>query len=332
MKINTDNIHDTIQKSRPTIQPNTIKQYGITLNKLKKIFDTDSFDFLSTPQDVMEKISHLHYTSQRNHLNSIIVLLSALNQNQKYDKLLEEYGTMRDELNDKYAEEQKSGIISDKQSKHFTTIEEVYKMINKMGEELRPVKKKTLDKMTFKEKGLLQVYVLFNIYSRMPMRNDVAGMESIQKRTYNKLSEKEKKETNYLVVEKQNLFFVLNKYKTSKKYEELKLPIEDKQLKRLLRYYIKLIGFGILFKSSTGKPLSRNALTQLLIKTSKKYMNKNISTTLLRKIYLSSKYGDMKNELEKDSKVMMHSKEVALNTYVKQQQHSEPEPENKCEK
>ena len=200
MKINTDNIHDTIQKSRPTIQPNTIKQYGITLNKLKKIFDTDSFDFLSTPQDVMEKISHLHYTSQRNHLNSIIVLLSALNQNQKYDKLLEEYGTMRDELNDKYAEEQKSGIISDKQSKHFTTIEEVYKMINKMGEELRPVKKKTLDKMTFKEKGLLQVYVLFNIYSRMPMRNDVAGMEAIQKRTYNKLSEEEKKEKNYLVV------------------------------------------------------------------------------------------------------------------------------------
>ena len=317
MKINTDNIQESIQKSRPTLKTNTIKQYEINLNKLKKIFDTDSYNFLEKPNNVMDKISHLHYTSQRNHLNAIIVLLSALNTNEKYDKLLEEYGKIRDELNDKYSEEQKSGVISEKQSKNFTTIEEVYKMIDKMGEELKPIKKKTKDQMISREKALLQVYTLFNIYSRMPMRNDVAGMEAIQKRTYNKLSEEEKKEKNYLVVEKSNLFFVLNKYKTAKKYEELKLPIEDKQLRKLLRYYIKINGLGVLFKSSTGNPLTRNALTQLLIKTSKKYMGKSISTTLLRKIYLSSKYGDMKKELEKDNKVMGHSTGVALDTYVK---------------
>ena len=46
-------------------------------------------------------------------------------------------------------------------------------------------------------------------------------------------------------------------------------------------------------------------------------MGKSISTTLLRKIYLSSKYGNMKEELEKDNKVMGHSKQVALDTYVK---------------
>ena len=325
MKINTDNIQESIQKSRPTLKTNTVKQYEINLNKLKKIFDTDSYDFLEKPKTVMDKISHLHYTSQRNHLNAIIVLLSALNTNEKYDKLLEEYGKLRDELNDKYSEEQKSGVISEKQSKNFTTIEEVYKMIDTMGEELKPIKKKTKDQMTSREKALLQVYTLFNIYSRMPMRNDVAGMEAIQKRTYNKLSEEEKKEKNYLVIEKNNLFFVLNKYKTAKKYEELKLPIEDKQLKKLLRYYIKINGLGVLFKSSTGNPLSRNALTQLLIKTSKKYMDKSISTTLLRKIYLSSKYGDMKKELEKDNKVMGHSKGVALDTYVKEEAEQQKE-------
>jgi hypothetical protein len=46
-------------------------------------------------------------------------------------------------------------------------------------------------------------------------------------------------------------------------------------------------------------------------------MNKNISTTMLRKIYLSSKYGDMKEELEKDNAIMGHSKEVAMDTYIK---------------
>ena len=49
-------------------------------------------------------------------------------------------------------------------------------------------------------------------------------------------------------------------------------------------------------------------------------MDKSISTTLLRKIYLSSKYGNMKEELEKDNKVMGHSKAVALDTYVKKAQ------------
>ena len=77
---------------------------------------------------------------------------------------------------------------------------------------------------------------------------------------------------------------------------------------------------GILFKTSTGKPLTRIELSKTLIKYSQKYMNKSIYTTLLRKIYLSSKYGNMKKELEKDNKVMGHSKEVALNTYVKEAQ------------
>jgi len=150
------------------------------------------------------------------------------------------------------------------------------------------------------------------------MRNDLAGMIAIKKRDYNKLKEEEKKENNYLVVEKNGLFFVLNKYKTSKKYEELDLPIEDKDLKKLLRYYLRMNGMGVLFKTSTGKPITRIELSKILLKFSEKYMEgKKISTTLLRKIYLSSKYGDMKEELEKDNKVMGHSKEVALNTYVK---------------
>jgi len=74
---------------------------------------------------------------------------------------------------------------------------------------------------------------------------------------------------------------------------------------------------GVLFKTSTDKPLTRIELSKVLLKYSKKYMNKSISTTLLRKIYLSSKYGNMKEELEKDNKVMGHSKQVALDTYVK---------------
>ena len=318
MTIESKNPSEEIQKSRPNLKTNTVKQYVINLNKLKKIYDTDSYDFLKKPEDVMDKISNLHYLSQRNMLNAVIVLLMALNHKEEYDELLQEYGKLRDELNDKYSDEQKSGVISDKQSKNFATTEEVFEMINKMADDLKPLKKKSKDDITKKEMQLLQAYTLFNIYARMPFRNDVAGMMAINQSAYKKLSDEEKKENNYLVVpSKGNIYFVLNKYKTSKKYEELDLPIEDPNLRKILRYYLKMNGMGVLFKTSTGKPLTRIELSKVLLKYSKAYMEKSISSTLLRKIYLSSKYGNMKEELEKDNKVMGHSKQVALDTYVK---------------
>ncbi len=321
MKIDSKNLTDDISSARPNLKTNTVKQYVTNLDKLKRLFDTDNYNFLENVDDVMKKINDKHYLSQRNILNAIIVLLMALNSDNKYDELLEEYGKSRDELNNKYNDEQKSGVISDKQSKNFATTEEIYEMINKMGEDLKPLKKKSKDDMTKKELQLLQAYVLFNIYVRMPMRNDVAGMEAIQKRSYNKLSKEEKKENNYLVVHKNGLFFVLNKYKTSKKYEELDLPIEDKDLKKLLRYYLKINGMGVLFKTSTGKPLTRIELSKTLLKYSEKYLQKKISTTLLRKSYLSGKYSKVKEEMKKDSKILGHDvATTGMKVYVKESQ------------
>lgn len=315
MTIQSNNIMEDIKESRPNLKENTIKQYMTNLKKLKTIFDTDNYDFLDEPDNVMDKISHLHYTSQRNHLNAIIVLLMALNNTEEYDELIETYSKKRDELNDKYSEDQKSGIISDKQSKNFSTTDEIYEMINKMADELKPIKKK--ENLSSKELALLQVFTIFNIYVRIPLRNDISFMESINKRLYNKLNEEDKKSKNYLVLEKNNMYFVLNKYKTSKKYEELKIDI-PKDLKKLLRYFIKVNGMGVLFKSSTGKTLTRNALSQLLIKTSQKYMGKSISTTLLRKAYMSSKYADVKQEMANDSKILGHDvATTGMNVYVK---------------
>tara|TARA_R110000737_G_scaffold224042_5_gene238964 strand:- start:771 stop:1730 length:960 start_codon:yes stop_codon:yes gene_type:complete len=319
MKIDIENPIELIQKKRPTLKENTLKQYNQNLTKLKKVFDSEDFEFLSSPTNVKEKLKNLHFTTIRNYLNAIIVLLSATDDEQ-YNEILKTYGKMRDEYNDTYNKNNSSGIISDKQKNSFVDISEINKMIDTMGNELKigRIKQKKGD-LTNKEKALLQVYILFNIYTRIPLRNDVSEMDAITKSQYNKLSEVDKKAKNFLVVEKNNMFFVLNKYKTSKKYEQLNIDIPP-DLKKLLRFYLRVNGMGVLFKSSTGKPLSRNALSQLLIKTSKKYMSKSISTTMIRKSYLSSKYGKLNSELEKDNQIMGHSKNVALSTYVKESQ------------
>jgi len=315
-------IKDKIMEARPNAKESTVKMYVSNLNKLQKMFDTDTWKFLDDIEKVKDKLSHLHYTSQRNYFNSIIILLMALNSDKKYDKLIEQYNEIRDEGNKKYQDDNATGVISDKQKKNFADLSEVQEMINAMDKEIKDKGLKKKDSLTGKEKMLIQVFILFNIYSRLPMRNDVSGMTITTKRIYNKLSEDQKKENNYLVIEKGKMFFVLNQFKTSAKYKELDIDI-PKDLEKLLRFYIRVNGLSngdTLFTSSTGKPLSRNALSQLFIKTSQKYMGKNISTTMLRKIVLSDKFADVKKEQEEMAEVTGHSVATMNKVYVKQKE------------
>ena len=97
MKINSDKPMDEIQKARPNLKTNTIKQYETHLNKLKKIFNSDNWDFLSDPEKVDEALKEKAYTSRRNSFNAIIVLLMALNHDDKYNELIEKYDKMRNE-------------------------------------------------------------------------------------------------------------------------------------------------------------------------------------------------------------------------------------------
>jgi len=315
-------IKEVIKKARPKAKESTIKMYESNLKKLQKMFDTDNWKFLDNIDEVKDKLSHLHYTSQRNYFNSIIILLMALNSDKKYDKLIDKYNEIRDEGNKKYQDDNATGVISDKQKENFVELSEIKNMISDMEKEIKSKKLKSKPNLTSKEKMLIQVYILFNIYTRLPLRNDVSEMTITTKRDYNKLKEDEKKEHNYLVVEKNKMFFVLNQFKTSSKYKELDIDI-PKDLEKLLRFYIKVNGLtngDVLFTSSTGTTLSRNALSQLFIKTSKKYLGKSISTTMLRKIVLSDKFADVKEEQKEMAEITGHSVATMNNVYVKQKQ------------
>ena len=293
MKINSENIKEKIQEAKPNLKENSIKQYEIHLNKLKKLFDSDNYDFLSNPEDVMEKIKDKHYTSQRNTLNAVIILLLALNSDNKYDELIEKYQKVRDKFNQQYIDSNENGKVSDSQKNNFVELSEIQNMLKKMESEIKSsgLKKKT--NLSGKEKELMMVYTIFSFLVKYPLRLDLAGMKYISKTQYNSLSEQDKKDGNYLVHNKKGTQFletILNEYKTSKKYGEKNIRI-DKDIEKILRMYIKSTGkeFGdVLFVSSTGNSLSRNALSQLLIKTTKKYLNKSISTTMMRKIVVSS--------------------------------------------
>ena len=290
---------ELIMKARPNLKPNTIKMYGFNLNKLKKLFNEDNLSFLSKFEEVQDKIKDLHYTTQRNFYNAIIVYLRAGDKN---EKLIEKYDTIRNTHNETYKTDNESGKISSKQSDNFVEIEELYKMLNEMDQDIKLHKLKKKETLTAKEMTLLQVYTIYNILLKIPLRNDLAGMEAISRTKYNSLSNEDKETDNYMVVDKN-------------KQKDISVP---KELEKIIRMYLKKNGMGVLFKSSTGKPLTRNALSQLLLKTSQKYLKKNISTTIIRKIVLSDLFADTKKQQEKMAEITGHSVATMNNVYVKE--------------
>ena len=306
----TENIKDIISKARPNVKESTLKMYTSNLNKLMKIFETDNLKFLSNVKKVREKLDDKHYTTQRNYFNSIIVYLMSKGVD---DKIINEYNEIRDELNSKYLEDQQSGVISDKQKNNFISLDELNTMISKIKSDLDLPKLKKKSTLTSKEYKLLQVYVILEILVRIPMRNDLSNLIKISKKDYNKLSEQEKSKNNYLVIEKTSLSFVMNDYKTSKKYKEKIIPV-SKELEKIIRMYIRKNG-----DSENLFPLSRNAMSQLLIKTSKHYLDKSISTTMIRKIVASELLGDVKKAEEELSKKMGTDINTIKEVYVKKE-------------
>ena len=69
---------EIIKKERPNLKDISIKQYIKSLNKLKDLFESDNYEFLKEPNEVMEKLSNLHFTTIRNTLNAVIVYLMAV--------------------------------------------------------------------------------------------------------------------------------------------------------------------------------------------------------------------------------------------------------------
>jgi integrase len=116
---------------------------------------------------------------------------------------------------------------------------------------------------------------------------------------------------NYIVIDSKNPEFIFNNYKTNKKYGRQTFKIPDK-LMDIINIYLKYhpekknnkdeINFLV---SSNGKPFkdSVNSITRIL----NSIFEKNIGSSMLRHIYLSSKYNNVSNEQKEDANAMAHS-------------------------
>lgn len=314
---------ELLREARPNVKESTIKQYYFHLEKLKKSlpeeYEKNGWDFLRDIEKIQNAVSQNVYTSQRNTFNSVIVLLLALNHDKRYDEVIKTYTEMRDKYNQQYVKEKTEGKMSEKQESNFATPEEILKMLSEMETIIKTEKIKSKTDISNSDRELLTTFTLFHLLLKCPTRNDMAGMILTTPNEFKKIHDDIRHNTNYLIKRKDGFQIELNEYKTDKTYGRVLIPV-PKEVVKVLRMFIKTTDKrtgDVLFTSSINKPLSRNGISQLLLKTSKKYMDKAVSTTMMRKCVASDKFSEKNKEQEELAKICCHDINTQNLVYVK---------------
>ena len=313
-------IVEEIKKERPSLSEGTIKAYTSNLRKLhEKITgkkDIENLDFLKSPDVVLEKIDKLLTNTQKNYLVAVVVILQT--NKQKYKDLIEIYQkkikNMQEAVNDKYDENEKSS----KQANNWADYQDILKLLKKLKKETKPLLEKDPENLTQKEKDLIQNYLVVYLYSGKAfpiIRNDFADMKIVNE------SDERDDDKNYFVVKKKGLpYFQLNEFKTKKYQGEKIIPIKDLELRKLINKWAKITNTGyLLINVSNNSPMKANGISKYLQKIYLKNLNKKISTSLLRSIFITNKYDKNMSQKEKKNLAenMGHSKNTAEQVYNK---------------
>tara|TARA_R110000737_G_scaffold341029_1_gene364411 strand:+ start:363 stop:1334 length:972 start_codon:yes stop_codon:yes gene_type:complete len=267
------------------LEPYSDKTINKYLADVRKLAPPDYIDMVwaNDSEMVADKLKSYKPTTQRNYYNSLLVCLYASGM-EKGTGIGAVYEAKRDLLNAEYDKMKGQNTPSQQVVLQNVTAETIDNMLKVMEKDLRT-------------RHTHMAYAMINIYKYYQFRNDVAGMEIFPNAIFDEIEEEERKETNYLVLGKppESMSFILNKYKTSKKYGEKCIEIENNELQLIIKNWIKYKINGdwskledkviYLFDWATGTPLTRNDISHILSETFQKYLGYSVSTTLLRKIY-----------------------------------------------
>jgi hypothetical protein len=309
-----------IMTFKPKIKQSTLDNYMRTLEQIRKYMDKNDYDFIFNESDETIKFLHnmknkngtaISYLTKRNYLNAFIVLLQS--QDPPNKELIAKYMKLRDEYNEKYTKDQEDSKVSEKQAPNFITLQELDDMLKDMRGDIAQKDLFKKENLNRDEKTQLKAYIIFHFHRTYPIRNELAGIKLIGKREYNKLTEEDKMKNNYIINMRPNYELSLGDYKTNQ-HHGIKLFIIDKQNEILLKKWIKINNIQ---KGDVIFPMSRTDLSNLLINYSKRYINKNVSTTMIRKAH-ASVHTQNKKKMEDLADIMTHKVSAQMASYQKE--------------
>ena len=301
-----------VEEKKGKIGESTASAYIKSLYLLNGKVPFKNLSFLKKTADIDAKIAPYAENTQKALYSTITSVLSLVKDTAGYKKVYTHY---YNKMMGKAVEMKEAGAESstktEKQKDNWAEWKDVEAVHNHLVEE---VEKFSGNKnITPEQYGVLLNLVVLSLYTEIqPRRNQDYLDMSVVKAT--KATADLPKDSNYLMVEKNTpKEFIFNKYKTAKKYGQQKMELTP-GLVDVLSVYLKFHPLARGNKSratmykflvlADGTPLTAtNSITRIL----NRIFGKKIGSSMLRHIFLSSKY-DI-NEMEKDANAMGHSVE-----------------------
>jgi hypothetical protein len=277
---------------------------NLYLTKLKKLNGDKpyaSISFLKNTADIKKKFDAIeNINTRKSYLTAVVSVLNNTETKQYnttnifYKALLnsEKYHTSDEEM-------------SQKQKDNWITWEEVLEKYAELDDIVKMITEDDMNEPKAKKDLTTHLVLAFYVLTP-PRRNDDYYLMKLD--TDNKTDES----SNYYRPETSE--FIFNQYKTKKNYGTEKVIVNSK-LKNVIDNYVKLMkkndGEYLLAGETRNTP---NFITKIL----NRIFGKKIGASMLRHIYLTSKYGTVKEEMKKDAELMAHSS-IVQQDYIKKE-------------
>jgi hypothetical protein len=263
----------------------------VYLNNLKKLGGNFSnLNFLKDTEEIEKKIP----TNPNTERSYYIAIVSALKGRKGFKKQFDYY---YEKMTNSNKTLQANSFKSDSTKKKYDGL--TYDMLEKRYQDLLDEFKKTHDYQT------LQYLILVGLYILVPPRR-------LMDYILMKIGTGTDASYNYYDGSR----FIFNKYKTAKSSKTQIEKVPD-ELVKLLNLYIKMKPFPESdFLLHTQRTSKVNSNSQMLALLRKAFDNATIGCSVLRSLFLTSKYGDQMKQLKKDVKSMGTSTNVAESTYI----------------
>jgi hypothetical protein len=304
-----DKLFDLIIKHR-NLSPSTIKNYIRALNKLK--LDVGGVGVASFMYRWSEILKHIKDAPTKkpyklNILNCYIVAIDAYIKEGRENSVeglwektsgdietgLAECRKLQGQLKEHLDIAKFSETKTVKEDKNWVGFEELEKCVKSNLKSLNKILKRTTNP-DHKDIHKIHLWVISALYAsgkgNPPLRLDFNNMHIINQDDYDKLEDKKSK--NYLVVQSQRTkYFVLNEYKTFKKYGSKSIKLSP-PLNKVINKYLQIrkglsppINDLLLFNNK-NEPLSESLLSGYI---GEAFMDtgKKINANLIRHIFIT---------------------------------------------
>jgi hypothetical protein len=307
MKVNDFMLNLMNQLEKKNLKQSSINTYIRILYNLNNNEMFQNLAFLKKKEIIKQHLNAYSINTRKSYLSAIVSVLDLLKSKATYKKPYEFYKKLLDETSSDFEEKKKQNVKTEKQAKNWIEWDEIEKLQKEYIKDVSNFK----NKLTDNEYSKLLNYFILMLYTSIPPRRNMDYQQMYIVKKYDPKIFND--DNNYYCIDCKK--FIFNVYKTSKKYGQQTISLADNDLmKNAIDNYLKhhpllpkklgkknIIRLLVYYD---GAPLNQtNSITRIL----NKIFKKKVGASMLRHIYLSSKYSDELEEMKEDAEKMGHS-------------------------